>query len=112
MAGASITRVALTGLNALRAFFATHQALARDFTAPASNRRWVSDTTELSAGGTRLFLAVTIDLFSRFVVGWAIWTLKDRHLVRRALEMAIKRRGHGAGLLCHHDQRSPYPSED
>jgi len=86
--------------------------LARDFTAPSPNRRWVSDTTELSAGGTRLFLAAIVDLFSRFVVGWAISTINDRHLVRRALEIAIKRRGPGAGLLCHSDQGSPYTSED
>ena len=86
--------------------------LARDFTAPAPNTRWVSDTTELSAGGTRLFLAAIVDLFSRFVAGWAISTINDRHLVRRALEIAIKRRGPGAGLLCHSDQGSPYTSED
>ena len=92
--------------------FPLQHVLARDFTAPAVNRRWVSDTTELSAGGTRLFLAAIIDLFSRFVVGWAISTINDRHLVRRTLEMAIKRRGPGAGLLCHSDQGSPYTSED
>jgi transposase InsO family protein len=33
--------------------------------------RWVSDTIELSAAGTRLFLAAIVDLFSRFVVGRA-----------------------------------------
>ena len=86
--------------------------LARDFTASAPNTRWVSDTTELSAGGTRLYLAAIVDLFSRFAVGWALSTINDRHLVRRALEMATRRRGPGAGLLCHSDQGSPYTSED
>jgi transposase InsO family protein len=47
--------------------------LARDFTAAAPNQRWVSDTTEFVIGDhAKLFLAAVLDLFSRFVVGWAI----------------------------------------
>ena len=56
--------------------------LDRDFCAPAPNRRWVGDTTELIIGGTtKLYLAVILDLFSRFVVGWAVSASNDRHLV-------------------------------
>lgn len=60
----------------------------------------------------RLFLAIVLDLFSRFVVGWAVSPTNDRHLVMRALEMGIKRRCPDAGLLHHSDQGSPYTSED
>lgn len=38
--------------------------------------------------------------------------MNDRHLVIKALEMALKRRGPVPGLLHHSDQGSPYASED
>ena len=53
-----------------------------------------------------------LDLYSRFVVGWALSAVNDRHLTVRALEMALKRRGPGAGLLHHSDQGCTYASED
>jgi putative transposase len=86
--------------------------LAREFQAQGPNERWVGDTTELLAGGGKLYLAAILDLFSRFVVGWAVSAVNDRHLVIKALEMALKRRGPAAGLLHHSDQGSPYASED
>ena len=87
--------------------------LNREFTAAAPNQRWVGDTTEFLIGSSgKLYLAAILDLFSRFVVGWAISAVNDRHLVMRALDAAIKRRCPGAGLLHHSDQGSPYASED
>jgi putative transposase len=88
--------------------------LDRRFEAEAPNQRWVGDTTELviGASGSRLFLAVIMDLFSRIVVGWAMSAVNNRHLVIRALDMALLRRGPKAGLLHHTDQGSPYASED
>ena len=53
-----------------------------------------------------------IDLFSRFVVGWALSAVNDRHLTIKALDMALRRRCPGAGLLHHSDQGSTYASED
>jgi transposase InsO family protein len=88
--------------------------LDREFHAEAPNQRWVGDTTELLVGdsGAKLYLATIIDLFSRFVVGWAVSAVNDRHLTLRALEAAIRRRCPGAGLLHHSDQGSTYASED
>jgi putative transposase len=87
--------------------------LNREFTAPAPNRRWVGDTTEFVIGsGGKLYLAAILDLFSRYVVGWAISAVNDRHLAIRALEAALKRRCPNAGLLHHSDQGSPYASDD
>jgi putative transposase len=51
-------------------------------------------------------------LFSRFVVGWAVSAVNDRHLTIKALAMALKRRCPDIGLLHHSDQGSPYASED
>ena len=87
--------------------------LNREFTAPAPNQRWVGDTTEFVIGSSgKLYLAAILDLFSRFVVGWAISAINDRHLTLRALEAALKRRCPDNGLLHHSDQGSPYASED
>ena len=77
------------------------------------DQRWAGDTTELRIGESgRLFLAVIIDLFSRFAIGWALSAVNDRHLVIKALEMAVRRRCPDQGLLHHSDQGSPYASED
>ena len=87
--------------------------LDRDFVADAPNQRWVADTTEFVIGSSgKLYLAAVLDLFSRFLVGWAVSAINDRHLVSKALQMALKRRQPPAGLLHHSDQGSPYASED
>jgi putative transposase len=88
--------------------------LGRAFHAEVPNQRWVGDTTELCVGdgGGKLYLAVILDLFSRFVVGWAISAVNDRHLALKALDHALRRRCPDAGLLHHSDQGSPYASED
>ena len=87
--------------------------LAQQFVADAPNQRWVADTTEFVIGGSgTLYLAAVLDLYSRFLVGWALSAVNDRHLVIKALEMALKRRRPAEGLLHHSDQGSPYASED
>jgi putative transposase len=87
--------------------------LDRDFTSPGPNRRWVGDATELLIGpSSKLYLAVVLDLYSRFVVGWAVSPSNDRHLAIRALESAIKRRCPEGDLMHHSDRGGPYTSED
>ena len=87
--------------------------LAQRFEADVPNQRWVGDTTELRVGeNARFFLAAIIDLFSRFTVGWALSAVNDRHLVLKALALALRRRCPEAGLLHHSDRGSPYASED
>ena len=87
--------------------------LDRRFNAAEPNQRWVSDTTELLVGdsGAKLYLAVILDLFSRFVVGWAVSAVNDQHLTIKSLEMALRRRCPNAGLLYHSDQGCTYASE-
>ena len=87
--------------------------LDRCFEAPGPNQRWVGDTTEFVIGSSgKLSLAVVLDLFSRFVVGWAVSAVNDRHVTIKALDMARKRRCPDAGLLHHSDQGCTYASED
>jgi transposase InsO family protein len=76
------------------------------------NQRWVCDTTELVVGsGGKLFLAAILDL-SRFIVGWSLSAVNDRHLTIRALDMALRRRCPEVGLLHHSDQGCTYASAD
>jgi len=86
--------------------------LERDFTATAPDQKWAGDITYLKTPEGWLYLAVVIDLYSRFIVGWAISPKIDRHLVTKALTMAVKRRGQVAGRLFHSDRGSQYASED
>ncbi len=46
--------------------------LARQFAAERPNQRWVGDTTEFLVGSSaKVYLAAILDLYSRFIVGWA-----------------------------------------
>lgn len=82
--------------------------LARQFTAPAPNRVWVSDLTDLATGAGWLYLAVVIDLFSRRVVGWATSDRLGEGVALEALGMGLARRQPRPGLLHHSDRGSHY----
>ena len=83
--------------------------LDRQFQADAPNQRWVGDTTEFVIGGSgKLYLAAILDLFSRFIVGWAVSAVNDRHLTLKALDMALKRRCPEAGLESYRDRRRAF----
>ncbi len=86
--------------------------LDRKFEASAPNERWVGDTTELLTASGKFYLAAIVDLYARFVVGWAVSAVNDRHLTIAALDQALRRRCPDAGLLHHSDQGSTYASED
>jgi putative transposase len=84
--------------------------LAQDFSAPAPNRKWVSDFTYIETGEGWLYLAAILDLFSRKVVGWAMSETMDTEMVSAAWRMALIGRHPAAGLLHHSDQGSQYTS--
>ena len=87
--------------------------LNRQFVAAAPNQRWVSDTTEFVIGDSqKLYLAAVLDLYSRFLVGWAVSAVNDRRLTIKALEAALARRCPDAGLMHHSDRGCTYTAED
>ena len=87
--------------------------LNRQFVAAAPNQRWVSDTTEFVIGESqKLYLAAVLDLYSRFLVGWAVSAVNDRRLTIKALALALDRRCPDAGLLHHSDRGCTYTAED
>ncbi len=87
----------------------------RDFKAPAPNRLWVSDFTYVPAWSGTVYVAFTIDVFSRRIVGWKADTTMKTNLVLDTLEMALWARDHHgqpvqAGLIAHSDAGSQYTS--
>jgi len=86
-------------------------ALARDFTATRPNERWVTDITYVWTFEGWTYVATILDLFSRAVVGWAVDSTLSTRLPLAALEMAVRRRRPGNGLLHHSDRGCQYTSK-
>lgn len=82
----------------------------RQFTAVSPDRLWVADITQHATLEGWLYLAVVIDVFSRKVVGWAMGARLYAELVVSALDMALKNRRPGKGLIHHSDHGSQYTS--
>ena len=86
--------------------------LDRNFNPGLPNQAWVSDITYVRTHEGFLYFATVLDLFSRRIVGWSMDKNIDRHLVIRALMMAVwQRQPKGEGLV-HSDQGSQYGSTD
>jgi transposase InsO family protein len=63
--------------------------LQQDFTATAPNQAWVGDITYIWTAEGWAYLAVLLDLYSRRVVGWALWKSLSRAIAIAALEHAL-----------------------
>jgi transposase InsO family protein len=85
--------------------------LDRDFDPAEPNSTWASDITYIPTADGWLYLAVVEDLFSRMIVGWAMDATMESRLVVDALEMAIRKRVPGEGLVAHSDRGSQYASD-
>jgi putative transposase len=84
--------------------------LARDFQRSAPNQVWVSDITYIPTDEGWLYLATTLDLYSRRIVGWSMSERITSDLVIDALTMAVTQRHPPAGLMHHSDRGSQYAS--
>ena len=84
--------------------------LNRNFSAPAPDRAWVGDITQFTTAVGWIYLAVIMDLFSRFIVGWALAHHERDDLTLEALRMALWQRRPKAGLIHHSDQGGQYGS--
>src|SRR5206468_8805570 len=82
--------------------------LARQFERAEPNQAWVTDITYIPTGEGLLYLAVILDLCSRFAVGWALSARITDALALDALGMALARRRPPPGLL-HHSHRGRQP---
>ena len=86
--------------------------LARQFERAGPDQAWVTDITYIPTGEGWLYLAVIVDLCSRYAVGWAMSERVTDDLTLAALGMALARRRPAAGLVHHSDRGSQYASGD
>jgi putative transposase len=84
--------------------------LAQNFTASRPNEIWLADITYVDTWEGWLYLALTMDLYARPIVGWSMADHLEATLVEQALLMALGRRLPEAGLLHHSDQGAQYTS--
>jgi len=85
--------------------------LDKQFHMEYPNTAWVMDITYIATRDGWIYLAIVLDLYSRMIVGWSIDTRMKKELVIDALNMAIRRRNPGPGLICHSDRGSQYCSK-
>jgi putative transposase len=83
----------------------------RDFSAQRPNQLWVADLTYVATWSGFVYVALVIDAYSRFLVGWQASRSLRTDLALDALEMAIwRRQGQLEGLVHHSDRGSQYLS--
>ena len=83
----------------------------RDFSAARPNQLWVADLTYVATWSGFVYVALVIDAFSRYLVGWQASRSLRTDLALDALEMAIwRRQAQLDGLVHHSDRGSQYLS--
>jgi putative transposase len=101
-----------TTTDSTHSFPVAENLLARNFTAAAPNRVWVSDITYLACEEGWEYLATVMDLGTRRIVGWAMQSSLERSLTLKALDMAITQRRPAPGLIHHSDRGVQYACGD
>jgi putative transposase len=86
--------------------------LGRRFGAAGLDRVWLTDITYIPTGEGWLYLAGVMDLCSRKIIGWSMAEHMRAELVGDALEMALRSRRPGAGLVHHSDRGTQYACAD
>ena len=82
--------------------------LERDFKADKPNQKWVTDVTEFSLFGTKLYLSPIIDLFNGEVVAYDLSYHPNLKQVTNMLEQAFANISDNTGLILHSDQGWQY----
>jgi putative transposase len=86
--------------------------LARYLQVSGINQLWVADITYVRLQQEFIYLAVILDVYSRRVVGWNLNRQLDSGVSVRALEMALRGRRPGPGLVHHSDRGVQYACTD
>jgi transposase InsO family protein len=86
--------------------------LDRAFAVEDLDAVWAGDITYVPTLEGWLYLAVLLDLGSRYVVGWATSESLENELTLAALDRALETRRPSRGLIHHSDQGSQYASRD
>ena len=82
--------------------------LKRDFHAEKPNQKWVTDVTEFSLFGEKLYLSPILDLYSSNLVSYTISDRPVLSMVTSMLDKAFQGLPDGTGLILHSDQGWQY----
>jgi transposase InsO family protein len=82
--------------------------LDRNFEAERPNQKWVTDVTEFSLFGQKLYLSPILDLCSRDLVTYTIADRPSLWMATDMLSQAFEKLPDGANLILHSDQGWQY----
>ena len=82
--------------------------LNRDFRAEKPNQKWVTDVTEFSLYGQKLYLSPILDLHNGYLVSYTISERPVLNMVTTMLEKACETIPDGPDLILHSDQGWQY----
>lgn len=80
----------------------------REFSAAKANQKWVTDITEFSLFGTKVYLSPILDLYNREIISYDI---SDRPVFKQVMNMldkAYQKHDNLEGLILHSDQGWQY----
>jgi len=84
--------------------------LERDFFAQEPETKWVTDITEIKTQQGKLYPSTVLDLYDQRIVGWSTHPRHNRHMVIRAVQMAVLQRRGSDELILHSDRGSQFRS--
>lgn len=82
--------------------------LERNFEADKPNEKWVTDVTEFSLFGQKLYLSPILDLYNREIISYSISHHPRFSQTVEMLELAFQKIPHNANLILHSDQGWQY----
>lgn len=82
--------------------------LERNFDATSPNQKWVTDVTEFSLFGQKLYLSPILDLHSQYIVSYTISDRPVLSMVTEMLNKALQQIPDRANLILHSDQGWQY----
>lgn len=84
--------------------------LNREFTAAESNKKWLTDVTELKYGnGQKAYLSAILDLHDKSIVAYVVGHSNNNNLVFQTLDLAL-RATPGSTPMLHSDRGFQYTS--
>ena len=86
----------------------TPNLLNRNFYAEKPNQKWVTDVTEFSLFGQKIYLSPILDLHNGYLVSYTISEWPVLSMVISMLEKAFETIPDGTGLILHSDQGWQY----
>ena len=80
----------------------------RDFKAPAPNRKWATDVTQINIGAEKIYLSPILDMFNGEIISYNISRSPNLEQVFDMLDKAFSRFECLDGLVLHSDQGWQY----